>query len=106
MNMKMKFEDVLPLLKGIPRSSIIMNFRYTNYEGKTIYVRSARVSGIYKDWYRDCEFCPPNDTYARQIHMLLPTTPETTQVDIIDKVPFGTLMEQIENLTEGHEVHE
>lgn len=93
------FNEAVKLMKGIPRSNLVMGYRYINNWGEEISRRSAKVSAIYRDWYGECNYCPSNDTVVTHLHILLPTQ---VALDVVEEVQFGNLMDAIEEVTVGH----
>lgn len=93
------FSEAVSLMKGIPRSNLVMGYHYTNDWGEEVTMRSTKVSAIYRDWYGECDFCPPNDAEVTHLHILLP---KQVALDVVGDVQFGILMDAIEQVTVGH----
>lgn len=92
------FNEAIALMKGVPRSNLVMGYRYINNWSEEISRRSTKVSAIYRDWYGECDYCPPNDAVVTHLHILLPTQ---VALNVAEEVPFGNLMDAIEAITAG-----
>lgn len=98
--LKVTFEEATEKFRGMRRAEMIVRFRYRNYDDEEVRVKSLKVSALYKDWYNDCNFCPPNDAQISHLHILL--NPICTALDVTGDVTFGHLMNTIEDVTVGH----
>ena len=98
--LKMTFEEAAAKIRGIRRAEMVIRFRYRNNDDEEVNVKSLKVSALYKDWYKDCNICPANDTQISHLHILLNQT--CTALDITDDVTFEQLMDTIEAVTVGH----
>lgn len=92
------FDEAIRLMEGIRRSNLVMGYRFINYANDECFIRPTKVSAIYRDWYWECDCCPPNDTVVTHLHILLPSH---VALDVVESVQFGTLMEAIEEFTVG-----
>ena len=94
------FEEAMERSKGYRRSELMIRYQFLNVYYEMVVVKSLKVSTLFKDWYDECNFCPANDTPASKVHILI--NPDCTALDISEDVPFGHLMERIEEITTGH----
>ena len=92
------FDEAIRLMEGIRRSNLVMGYHFINYANDECIIRPTKVSAIYRDWYWECDCCPPNDTVVTHLHILLPSH---VALDVVEYVKFGTLMEAIEEFTVG-----
>lgn len=95
---KVSFNEAIAQMKNMLRGAVSMKYQYTNEDGKKVSVPTQKVSTIYGDWYGECNYCPANDTMVSHIHLLLPTN---VTLEVEGEVPFGDLMDAIEENTVG-----
>ena len=98
------FQDAIEMMRGVRRSNLIIRFAYRNYEDDDVNVKSTKASTLYRDWYSECNICPPNDTDIYRLHILI--SPICTAIDIKEPVHFEQLMDSLEEVTVGHPHHE
>lgn len=91
--MEVSFFDAVSGCKGRRPSEIWVRFSFINDVGKCVTQKDIRLSILYRDWYGECEHCPPNDAKITSVNM---RTADGAKFAVEDAIEFGDFMDTLE----------
>ena len=80
--------------KDVSPSHVWVGFSFVNDVGRTVRVKQLRLAALYRDWYGECDFCPPNDAKITAVSMRADST--RRKFNVADGLEFGDFMDELE----------
>lgn len=93
--MKVDLENAIQGCMLSTPGRVWIGFTFENDIGKRVKQKQVRLSALYKDWYGECDMCPPNDAKITNVNMR--TDVSKHRFDILaEDLEFGDFMDILE----------
>lgn len=93
--MNVSLDEAIRGCKPSTPAQVWVGFTFVNDLGVLVKQKQVKLSALYKDWYGECNVCPPNDAKITNVNMR--TDVGQRRFDLLDTgLEFGDFMDTLE----------